>query len=224
MHEVVEIFDEWLDIARFHSREAGVDYEVATNPGVSEEDLVEVERELGFSLVPEARDLYKHANGLTLQIPLFLFGLGFPPLQQATALTRAAMSWIQIERLEAENDWPGGLGPDGVPIRPFPIFAGPGCTMHIECAEPWTGLMSFLDSDGFLWVARSLTGFLQATIEAYRNEHLVWSHHFEWFEVSPAGPLPTLVSNKQFGDPVDLQNCGAYYWRWSGWRSETDKG
>ena len=156
---------------------------------------------------------------MSANVFVFPQDLYFYPLEQTLPLVRGSTSWVEGQRLEAEHDLPGALGPQGVPVKPFNIFSGPGGNMHIECAEPWTGLISFLNEDGFAWVSRTLTGFLMANIDAYRSERLVWSENFQRFIAAP-GPHPNLASF-QFGDPIDLNNCGAYYWRWSDWRSET---
>ena len=65
MSALTDAFDEWLEIVQLHYAQSIPDYEVAANPGASDELIAEVEQQLGFALAPEARELYQHANGLT---------------------------------------------------------------------------------------------------------------------------------------------------------------
>lgn len=94
MPEVTEAFDEWLEIVRFHHGQSNTGIEIVTNPGVSDDVIAEAEHELGFSLAPEARDLYQHANGLNRPVTIFPRSIGFYPLKQALPETRVSTGWI----------------------------------------------------------------------------------------------------------------------------------
>lgn len=221
MSVLTEAFDEWLEIVNFHHAQVRPETELVANPGASNEDIKTLEQKLGFPLAPEAQALYQHANGIRHPSPRFLpWSLRFWSTSMHEQDTLSSRDWVEGCRVEAAADEWGALGPNGLPIHAFPIFVGQQAFMYVECSEPWSGLMSFLNLDGFQWISRTLTGFFQANVEAYHDGILVWDDLLEDFMIN-SRTFASGSTGAQIGDPIDPNDRGPYLWRWSRWRGES---
>lgn len=151
MSTVAAALDRWLELKTKH----GAD--VSTRPGASEEEIAEAEETLGFNFCDEARDLFRHSNGVVSTQTLFPVGHYFEPLSNI----EAQLSWKKMIL-----DWIPDYGDEryeslpGAPSKPLLIFQGQH-GIGLECGPIGTGAVIHLDDElGFYWIARSLTEYL----------------------------------------------------------------
>lgn len=181
MSRLTDVFDDWVEIVRECYVSAGIctDEQIAANPGASEEELEELEREIGHPLAPEVRELYQHANGMDhsvmdgIGIEIFPGQMSFFPIDQPRSNRRSVLNLIDIIRAEAPH---GALGPSGLPLLPYALFESDAGQVYVECSKTGAGAVSFIfyGDTRFYWVARSLTSYLEIQVEAFRNGGITW--------------------------------------------------
>ena len=194
MRSVEIAFDSLLDAVS----ESGI--AVQPHPGASEAEIAEVEAVMGFKLVPQLRDLYRHANGASQEI------VGndhdFPSLRAGEMCDRLRLKFLAVvhnfdEVGEIEN--PGLTSLHEAPRHPFLVFTGL-FGFAVECGPFATGGVMFQSEEGgFHWVARDLIGFFELLEGKYRESMAadvdMWGH-------------PSAVTPTGIGGEVETS------WRW----------